>query len=621
MVGARAKGDPQGWENALYRLRHADLEKIQQQFPDYPYPDLLKAIQVSVDALETDQLRQRYLEFAVFPEDTAIPEAVLQMFWAPMGMDKYDLRDVMKRFLDLSLMQRDKKNCLTLHDVQYDFARRQIGAKALAPLHERLINAYRSQCEDGWHAGPRDGYYFEYLPWHLGEAGKFDELYQLLHAFDWLQAKLEATDVNALIADYDYLANVKHRSQGDRSKRGRIAQLAAEFLAPLGILHPWPSERFAAKADLRTVQSVLRQSADILARNPKELPGQLIGRLPGNSSQEIERLRGQASEYKGFPWIRPSALSLTPLDTSLIRTLQGHTHAVTAVALSSDGRRAVSGSDDNTLRVWDLESGQMLRALQGHSFSVTAVALSSDGRRAVSGSDDETLRVWDLESGQTLRTLQGHTRSVTAVALSSDGRRAVSGSDDETMRVWDLESGRTLRTLQRHSEKINAVALSSDRRRAVSGSDDKTLRVWDLESGQTLRTLQGHTEKVTLRTVQGHALPVTAVALSSDGRRAVSGSHDRTLRVWDLKSGQTLRTLQGHTHFVNAVALSSDGRRAVSGSDDRTLRVWDLKDGRELVTFTIDGIVKACALANDNRTIVAGDSFGRVHFLRLEGLG
>ena len=120
MVGVRVRGDPQGWENVLHRLRHADLEKIQQQFPDYPYRDLLKAIQVSVDSLETEQLRERYLDFAVFPEDTPIPEAVLHTFWVPLGMDKYDLQDAIKRFVDLSLMRRDDKNCLTLHDLQYD---------------------------------------------------------------------------------------------------------------------------------------------------------------------------------------------------------------------------------------------------------------------------------------------------------------------------------------------------------------------------------------------------------------------------------------------------------------------------------------------------------------------
>jgi WD40 repeat protein len=494
-----------------------------------------------------------------------VPEAAVLRLW----MHERSIRDyeaskllvTLERKALLRLSGKEPTRRVSLHDLQYDYLH-GMQQEQLKSLHERLLAAYASQCSNGWQTGPRDGYYFEYLPWHLKEAKRTAELKELLLNFRWLQAKLEATDVNALISDY---------------------------------------------ADLRTVQSMLRQSAHILAGSPRELPGQLLGRLPVSLSPEIDALRTQALEYKDFPWLRPLAPSLTP-DASLICVLQGHTKRVTAVALSSDDRRVVSGSEDHTLRVWDLESGQTIRTLQGHTSAVTALALSSDGRRAVSGSEDHTLRVWDLESGQIICTLEGHMDSVNAVALSSDGRRVISGSEDHTLRVWDLESGQTLRTLQGHTKRVIAVALSSDGRRVVSGSWDTTLRVWDLESGQTIRTLQGHTSAV------------GPVALTSDGRRVVSGSWDTTLRVWDLENGQTIRTLQGHTSAVGAVALTSDGRRVVSGSEDSTLRVWDLKDGKELVTFTVDGNVTACALAQDNRTIVAGDRFGRVHFLRLAGV-
>jgi small GTP-binding protein len=118
--------------------------------------------------------------------------------------------------------------------------------------------------------------------------------------------------------------------------------------------------------------------------------------------------------------------------------LEGHTGPVNSVALSADGSRALSGSGDNTVRVWDMASGKMLRVLEGHTGSVYAVALSADGSRALSGSGDNTVRVWDVASGKTLRVLEGHMGPVLSVALSADGANAYSAALNGVLRVWNL---------------------------------------------------------------------------------------------------------------------------------------------------------------------------------------
>jgi WD40 repeat protein len=171
--------------------------------------------------------------------------------------------------------------------------------------------------------------------------------------------------------------------------------------------------------------------------------------------------------------------------------------------------------------------------------------------------------------------------------------------------VWDLETGKAVRTLRGHSAWVSAVAVTPDGGRAISASDDQTLRVWDLDRGMTVCILQGHLDQV------------NAVAVTSDGRRAVSATDDQTLRVWDLDTGQTVGTLQAHTSGGSAVAVTPDGRRAISASSDQTLRVWDLDTGKTVATFTGDGGIWCCAVAPDGLTIVAGESTGRVHFLRL----
>jgi WD40 repeat protein len=160
--------------------------------------------------------------------------------------------------------------------------------------------------------------------------------------------------------------------------------------------------------------------------------------------------------------------------------LTGYTDSVRSVAISLDGRTALSGSSDETLELWDLATGKELRTLTGHTDEVKSVAISPDGRTALSGSDDKTLKLWDLATGKELCTFRGHTKAVTSVAFSPNGRNALSGSDDKTLELWDLATGKELRTLTGHADRVKSVAISPDGRTALSGSVDKTLKLWDL---------------------------------------------------------------------------------------------------------------------------------------------
>ncbi|MBM4025646.1 MAG: TIR domain-containing protein [Planctomycetes bacterium] len=216
------------------------------------------------------------------------------------------------------------------------------------------------------------------------------------------------------------------------------------------------------------------------------------------------------------------------------------------------------GPNANDMLPWECQKGvspkataKTLHTLDGHEGWVFAVAVTGDGRYAVSGSLDQTLKVWDLASGKALHTLGGHKGWVFAVAVRDDGRYAVSGSDDKTLMVWDLASGKAVQALRGHRGRVVAVAVTGDGRYAVSGSLDQTLKVWALASGKA-------------HTLRGHEGEVWAVAVTKDGRYAVSGSSDTTLKIWDLSSGQVVASFCGESAF-RSCAVAPDGRTIVAG--------------------------------------------------------
>ncbi|KAN0075115.1 WD40 repeat-like protein [Elaphomyces granulatus] len=289
--------------------------------------------------------------------------------------------------------------------------------------------------------------------------------------------------------------------------------------------------------------------------------------------------------------------------SSLEQILTGHSAEVMSVAFSPDSKKVVSGSEDSTMRVWDITTGQVDQTLTGHSDKVRSVAFSPDGKKVVSGSDDLTVRVWDITTGQADQTLMGHSRRVTSVAFSPDGKKVVSGSDDSTVRVWDITTGQADQTLTGHSDVVMSVAFSPDGKKVVSGSWDSTVQVWDIATGQADQTLTGHSNLV------------MSVAFSPDGKKVVSGSNDRTVRVWDITTGQADQTLTGHSDWVMSVAFSPDGKKVVSGSDDSTVRAWDITTGQADQTLTgHSDKVRSVAFSPDGKKVVSGswDSTVRV---------
>ena len=297
----------------------------------------------------------------------------------------------------------------------------------------------------------------------------------------------------------------------------------------------------------------------------------------------------------------------------------GHTGGVRSVTVGEvDGRPvAVSGSDDGSVRVWDLATGAAVsEPFIGHTGWVLSVAVGEvDGRSVVvSGSSDRSVRVWDLVTGAAVgEPFTGHAGWVRSVAVGEvDGRPvAVSGSDDGSVRVWDLVTGAAVgEPFTGHAGWVRSVAVGKvdGRAVAVSVSDDRSVRVWDLATGDPVGgPLSGYT---------GSVLSV-AVGEVDGCPMVVSSGDDGTVRVWDLAAGTPLgEPFTGHAGWVRSVAVGEvDGRPVVvSGSSDAAVRVWDLATGTAVgKPFTgHTGSVLSVAVGEvDGRSVVVSGSSDR----------
>ncbi|MGB3239275.1 MAG: protein kinase [Geitlerinemataceae cyanobacterium] len=242
--------------------------------------------------------------------------------------------------------------------------------------------------------------------------------------------------------------------------------------------------------------------------------------------------------------------------------IAAHNKWIGALVFSPDGKTLFSGSDDGAIRLWNPQTGARKLTIATGGGSVKALAVSSDGTILASGSADKTIKLWSPANGDRFQTFSGHQGAVNSLAISSDGKILASGSDDKTIKLWDLDRGILMRTLSGHSGTVLGIAISPDGKTIASASSDNTIALWDLATGKRKRILVGHRKWV------------RAVAFSRDGRHLVSAGE--TLRIWQPQTGELLRSLSGHDRQIDSIALGSDNQTAISGSYDRTLKIWRL---------------------------------------------
>jgi hypothetical protein len=298
-------------------------------------------------------------------------------------------------------------------------------------------------------------------------------------------------------------------------------------------------------------------------------------------------------------------------DAALQRTLSGHTDAVRAVAYSEDGKQIISGGNDNSVRVWNLEltprDDGFVRVLRGHGGWVTAALFAQQGRRAVSGGYDQRVKVWDLEHYAEFRPLAGHADAVLDAGFSPDGRQAVTASRDHTARLWSLADGTSIELAEGHDYLAMRAVFFPDGKQMLTAAFDSTILKWDCATG-------GQVPFANRRRLEGAGRD-GVLALSSHARWLLTASDDNTAKVWNPDSGEQQQVLAGHLDRVTAVAFSPDESLAFSGDGRGRCLLWRWQDAearweqaRELVGHRPGFRIQAAAFTPDGqRLLTASD--------------
>lgn len=251
------------------------------------------------------------------------------------------------------------------------------------------------------------------------------------------------------------------------------------------------------------------------------------------------------------------------------KALDGHSGPVRSVDFSRDGRQLISGSQDNTVKLWSTDAGQIVKSFRGHDGAVRAAVFAEGDQVVLSASADNHIKKWNIGQYEEVRVLQsvvmeGHQDAILAAGFSPDGKQIVTASRDQTARTWDAKTGRELKVFtEGHSFLASNALYSPDGKWLITAAVDNTVRVWDADAGTQFAVLE-------------HTGRAAAMVLSPDAKWLLTGADDKTAKLWDLKTGKLAFALPAHRSEVTAVAFSPDGKLAATGDARGRVAVWDL---------------------------------------------
>ncbi len=286
--------------------------------------------------------------------------------------------------------------------------------------------------------------------------------------------------------------------------------------------------------------------------------------------------------------IKDKIVKIWNLDNSESIQIQSQSYNISLIDINRNGQYIATGSGEKIIKVWDIDTGLYLQSLSGHLSEINAITFSNTNQILATASVDRTVKIWDITTGKCLKTLQGRADFVHSVILSSDNQIIVSGSQ-HSIKFWNIDSHKCVSTLFQTKDWISSVIVSSDEKTiacANIGNDNNVIRIWQVES-------LNKSHQIPSKILTGHDDNIWAIAFNPDGTKIVSGSSDRTVKIWNSQTGQCLKTFFGHNRPILSVAFSPDGNTIASCGGHSTIKLWNIETGecdrtiQEKASYTI----------------------------------
>ncbi|GAB5576058.1 dynein assembly factor with WDR repeat domains 1 isoform X1 [Prionailurus iriomotensis] len=278
-----------------------------------------------------------------------------------------------------------------------------------------------------------------------------------------------------------------------------------------------------------------------------------------------------------------------------LHTLEGHRNVVYAIAFNNPyGDKIATGSFDKTCKLWSVDTGKCYHTFRGHTAEIVCLSFNPQSTLVATGSMDTTAKLWDIQNGEEALTLTGHSAEIISLSFNTSGDRIITGSFDHTAAVWEAETGRKVYTLVGHCAEISSASFNWDCSLILTGSMDKTCMLWDTANGKYVATLTGHDDEIldSCFDYTGKLIATASadgtISFNPQGNRLLTGSTDKTARIWDAQTGQCLQVLEGHTDEIFSCAFNYKGNIIITA---RIIPVGYGVDGRERLMsgFASDG--------------------------------